>query len=133
VAFNAAGDPASFSSASAFTLWSLYLTSAWNDGLNILIEGRNGGTVVFSRNVVANTSGPVFSVFNWSGIDTVRFISSGGTNAKFGGVGTHFSLDNVTIGRVGVIPEPSTWMLMILGFGLIAQQLRRRHQAAFAH
>jgi hypothetical protein len=33
-------------------------------------------------------------------------------------------------GGVGVIPEPSTWMLMILGFGLIAQQLRRRHLAA---
>jgi hypothetical protein len=30
-------------------------------------------------------------------------------------------------GGPGVVPEPSAWMLMILGFGLIAQQLRRRH------
>lgn len=33
-------------------------------------------------------------------------------------------------GGGGVVPEPSTWMLMILGFGLIAQQLRRRYLAA---
>jgi hypothetical protein len=31
-----------------------------------------------------------------------------------------------------VVPEPSTWMLMILGFGLIAGQLRRRHRDAIA-
>jgi hypothetical protein len=34
--------------------------------------------------------------------------------------------------QAGIVPEPSTWMLMILGFGLIAQQLRRRTQAALA-
>lgn len=42
----------------------------------------------------------------------------------------YYVIDDVTyqISRGGtVIPEPSTWMLMILGFGLIAQQLRRRH------
>ena len=31
-------------------------------------------------------------------------------------------------GTGAVVPEPSTWMLMIMGFGLIAQQLRRRHR-----
>ena len=31
-------------------------------------------------------------------------------------------------GTASVVPEPSTWMLMIMGFGLIAQQLRRRHR-----
>jgi hypothetical protein len=30
------------------------------------------------------------------------------------------------------VPEPASWMLMILGFGLIAQQLRRRSRAAAA-
>lgn len=33
---------------------------------------------------------------------------------------------------VTVVPEPSSWMLMILGFGLIAQQLRRRSRAIAA-
>jgi hypothetical protein len=33
-------------------------------------------------------------------------------------------IDNVRF--AGVIPEPSTWMLMILGFGMIARALRRR-------
>jgi hypothetical protein len=36
------------------------------------------------------------------------------------------SITTVAASGGGVIPEPSTWMLMILGFGLIAQQLRRR-------
>lgn len=36
--------------------------------------------------------------------------------------------DTVTL-QVGGIPEPSTWMMMILGFGLIAQQLRGRFRA----
>jgi hypothetical protein len=31
-----------------------------------------------------------------------------------------------------VVPEPSTWMLMIMGFGLIASQLRRRYREGLA-
>lgn len=33
---------------------------------------------------------------------------------------------------VTAIPEPSTWMLMIMGFGLIASQLRRRYREGVA-
>lgn len=32
------------------------------------------------------------------------------------------------IGGLTVVPEPATWMMMILGFGLIAMQLRRRER-----
>jgi hypothetical protein len=33
---------------------------------------------------------------------------------------------------VSVVPEPSTWMMMILGFGVIGFALRRRRKAARA-
>jgi hypothetical protein len=36
-------------------------------------------------------------------------------------------LDNVS---VSVVPEPSTWMMMILGFGLIARRLRQGARGA---
>lgn len=39
--------------------------------------------------------------------------------------------DTLTV-NFGVVPEPSSWMMMILGFGLVAQALRRRHRAAHA-
>ena len=39
------------------------------------------------------------------------------------------ALDNVSLSSMGV-PEPSTWALMILGFGLTGAALRRRSAKA---
>jgi hypothetical protein len=39
-----------------------------------------------------------------------------------------YEFDNIS----GMVPEPSTWMLMIMGFGLIASQLRRRYREGVA-
>lgn len=38
------------------------------------------------------------------------------------GIGQPFSL------RISAVPEPSTWAMMIVGFGLLGASLRRRHQ-----
>jgi hypothetical protein len=54
---------------------------------------------------------------------------------SFGPDAFNVGLDSITIETQslgGVVPEPSTWMLMIMGFGLVASQLRRRHRAALA-
>lgn len=37
-----------------------------------------------------------------------------------------FSIDNLTIGAAGAIPEPSAWALLILGFGLVGAAMRGR-------
>jgi hypothetical protein len=56
----------------------------------------------------------------------IRFTHLGGTgNLNIGAI-----VDDVSYSSV--IPEPSTWMLMIMGFGMIAAQLRRRHRAQTA-
>lgn len=40
------------------------------------------------------------------------------------------ALDNVAITRVGAIPEPAAWALMIAGFGMVGYAARRRRNAA---
>jgi hypothetical protein len=48
--------------------------------------------------------------------DEVRFIQSGGG----------FEFDDVTVG--GAVPEPATWGMMVLGFGLAGGALRSRRR-----
>lgn len=36
------------------------------------------------------------------------------------------SVDDLTLGNFGVVPEPSSWALMLAGFGLVGVALRRR-------
>ena len=77
------------------------------------------------------SGGPAFANLNAAAFDLSEF-----------GLGTGSSISEIRIGNrvapplisfvgvlnTAVVPEPSTWMLMIMGFGLIAQQLRRRHR-----
>jgi hypothetical protein len=55
------------------------------------------------------------------------------TTVAFAGIHTDrpssWKLDNASVTATSVVPEPSTWMMMILGFGMVAQALRRRHRA----
>ena len=37
----------------------------------------------------------------------------------------HIILDNVSL-SVGVVPEPATWAMMIIGFGAAGSMIRRR-------
>lgn len=100
VAFNEYADPAQFSG-QPFNFKGAYLTGAWNDGLNVAVEGYRGGTVVYDQTVTVNTSGPTWFNADYRGVDTVRFGSSGGTkNPSLAGGGTHFAMDNVTIPQV---------------------------------
>lgn len=72
----------------------------------------------------ANTA--LFGDLNFdSSIDnTYRFTLSDGTNSltTFAQVGAGF----------GAVPEPSTWALLILGFGLVGGSMRRRATAKLA-
>jgi hypothetical protein len=42
------------------------------------------------------------------------------------------SLDNVSMAGAAAVPEPATWAMMILGFGLTGALMRRRRETAFA-
>lgn len=47
--------------------------------------------------------------------------------------GYDVGLDNVRLDVAGLVPEPSAWALMILGFGAVGAGLRRRTKVKFAH
>ena len=72
IAFNAFGDPASFSSTAQFNLVSAYFTAAWNPG-QITVLGLNSGTQLYSTTFSVVKTSPTLTSFNWSGINEVRF------------------------------------------------------------
>lgn len=114
VAYNAFGDPASIYS-HPFQVLNGYITAAWNDGLNIDIVGYLAGNPVISGNFNVDTSGPTYFYATapvW--IDDIVFTSSGGVNHGFGGGGTQFALDDLT---VYTTPEPGT--LLLVGTGIL--------------
>jgi hypothetical protein len=99
------------------------------------IYGRGGSPFNISPFLVTPVSDSGSFSVNLSPFTTYTFgIANNGNRSSPSGretVANASATLNWTITPGGpVIPEPSTWMLMILGFGLIAQQLRRRHQAS---
>lgn len=91
------------------------------------VAGFVGSTAVNFPLLAAAFDLSEFGVGAGSSVSAIRIgldvpVSNGSTvpSLSFAGV--------LNSGTGTVVPEPSTWMLMIMGFGLIAQQLRRRHR-----
>ncbi len=124
VAFSAFESDVGFGVTSGtFALNSLYLTAAWNDGLNVDIVGYRLGSLVRSTTAVVDATGPTHVVLNWSGLDWVSFHSHGGTNHGYSGDGRHFVLDDVEVNSVPVVPGPVAALPFLLG---LAVRRRRR-------
>ena len=128
VAYNAYGNPGTFSSANPFTFNSVYLTAAWNDGLNVVVDAYSGTTLVHSASFILNTSGPTLKTFNWANIDSVVFTTSGGVvNPAYDGTGTHLAMDNMTINAP--VPEPETYAMLLVGLGIMGVSASRKKRS----
>jgi hypothetical protein len=126
VGYNSFANPASFTSLgdTPFTLTSLFLTGAWNDGLNVQITGSLGGSVLDTQTFIVSAAGPTLETLDWTGIDTVSISTSGGThNPNFDEFGTQVVVDNIT---TSAVPEPSTFGLVGSGVLALAGAIRRR-------
>lgn len=93
----------------------------------LLVEGLSGSNVVASSQVTLN--GLKFSTFafdsSFSNLTSVKITPTGKSNIAI------FALDNVYINEpVGAVPEPTTWAMMILGFGMIGFAMRRQSSKA---
>lgn len=63
-----------------------------------------------------------FATFSGASLGTVDYVVFDGS-----GGGGGFELDNIAVNEsIGAIPEPSTWAMMLLGFGAMGAMIRRR-------
>jgi hypothetical protein len=123
-AFNVGGAPANFGRSTPFDFNSAYLTAAWNDGLQVEVQGIAGGSVIYDNFYTVDTFGPTLFNFDYLGVDEVNFIPSGGTqHPGFAGAGLQFVIDNLSVTDV---PEPGTISLMTMGAILTCFGIRRR-------
>lgn len=95
-------------------------------------DGLNGtGNVLASVNLTPNLVGcPTYTAgFCPFGPAGVSF-SGTAKSISFGGVANQIVFDDITFGSAtpgpGVVPEPASWAMLIVGFGLVGAAARRR-------
>lgn len=116
-----------------FTFQSFRAAAGWRNGLSLTVEGFLMGSLVHNfMTVLAGPASPELIELNWSGIDQVRFSTSGGTNAEIEFDGTHVALDDLvfTPSSSTVIPEPATSLLVLPALAGVAFVQRRRRTRA---
>jgi hypothetical protein len=108
-----------------FNLYDGYFTGAWRDGLTLQAVGYKDGVQLYDTSWIIDSTGPTLISFNYTGIDLVRFITSGGTNAVGGGDGTHFALDDLRL-EVTQTPIPAALPLFATALGGLFFAARRK-------
>lgn len=112
----------------AFTLNSLYLTSAYRNDRTLRITGTGDG-VSYTHDVLLGISEPSFVSLDWTGLTSVTFqwlAGSPGTTIPGFPTGEHFAFDNITFNApVAAVPLPAAaWLLgsALLGFAGVARR-----------
>jgi hypothetical protein len=126
-AYNNGGAPATFSASAPFTFNSAWLALDGSSPMTVEVVGLLDGNVVDSIMLVLRSPVPTQEVFNWSGIDGVRFVpqTSASSTSKL-----QFALSQMVIdGVTASVPEPASMLLLGSGLGLAITPLRRLRQS----
>jgi hypothetical protein len=82
------------------------------------------------------TSFPVYDAINFNFINlrdgTPGAISYLFAEGSFDGFGTSTSIDGLATLTISAVPEAATWLMLIVGFGVLGTMLRRRRRLAAA-
>ena len=108
-AYNNTGAPAGISASAPFNFLSAYLTAAWDDNLLVEAQGYNGSALLYDNFYSVNATVPTLIAFNYLGVTSVKFITSGGApHPGYEGSGMEFVIDNMSVVQVpvSVIPGP---------------------------
>lgn len=97
----------------AFNVLSFDITFA-DSSFVAFLEGFDQNGTLLNSFVVDSTLGTI-NVAGFDGIHTLRI----------GNFGSHMSIDNLTIAAAAAVPEPATWLTMLIGFGLVGAAFRR--------
>jgi hypothetical protein len=92
-----------------------------------LMVQLNGVTITPSDLVVGPPSGVWHVVSQQFSVTTLSTATFSIVNDRLDPNGNDFGLDDI---HVAAVPEPASWALMIMGFGLAGATLRRRRAAA---
>ncbi|MDY6844903.1 MAG: PEP-CTERM sorting domain-containing protein [Thermodesulfobacteriota bacterium] len=96
-----------------FDFHGVYLTSAWEDGNEITIEGYLGTTLLYSTMVIVDTNSPTWFDSNFFGIDRLALSSQ---LCQF--VMDDFTYDYSETSDCAPTPTPEPGTIFLLGAGL---------------
>ena len=112
-----------------FNLYSLDIAGVYNT--------PESGPVAFIYNIGGNNYSGTFTLDNMVGLQTFNLNLIGLTSFGVqqilytGALDTYHGsqVDNVVLDIQSAVPEPSTWAMMLLGFGSIGYSMRRRRKS----
>ena len=119
-----------------FTLNSVDVAELWlpgqslSDFRDVVFTGfqQGGGmlSLTFTLDGIRDGTGGVadFQTLAFMGWTNLQSFSVTGVNAN--GAFGDYSIDNIVFDAAGGVPEPSTWALLVLGFGAAGAAMRRR-------
>ena len=113
---------------------SVPITWVWNNGSNYSSGANNYSTFLMDGPspggyVSAPYNNFIQLAYNYSAAPTLSFTSG----VSLGGFDNYITYtDPLVSGRIGAVPEPQSWMMLIAGFGLVGAAARRRTAALAA-
>ena len=134
--YYAGSDDFTINFSSAISAFGFYGTDLGDFGgqLTLTLTGSNGVTVLTVPNTIGSSGSTSGSNLYWGFYDTANTYTSISFGNNSGGADI-FGFDDFSIGSLEQVtptpaPEPSSWAMMLGGFGLLGGTMRARRKAS---